>query len=394
MANGYLFELPDFETEDGNSNEAVQQRLRRLEKYLYNLNEQLRYSMYNLDDDNLSENYRNKLEAQNAEFYAKLEVTAGEINSTVSALDGRMSEVSQTVDGIQSTVTGLGGNMSQITQRVDGIQSTVTGITGNMSQISQTVDNISFDVYNSSGSVASQIQAGINGIKLTADNITIRGTTKLSSIFKSGTTIIDGGHIDTGSISLDELLVGDSSYMYMSGRDLYLYGSRSGDGIYIGNPSTWVYIDNGMSVYDDLIVHGQITMNNSGNIADVGQLHAYSGIFDGWCYAPKWEEPSDRDLKHDISTLDAEQMASFIKALEPVSYRLNGDKENQTRLGFVAQEVKASLESLGLDEGNGPIYHLRDGVYSMSYTDLIAPLTAVVQGLTKRIEALEARING
>lgn len=349
VANGYLFELPDFEGQDDGSNEALLRRLKRVEKYLYSLNEQLRYSMYNLDEDNLSESYQTRMQQTLGEMYAAFEVSATQIQATVGELEGSMT------------------------------------------QITQTMDSIRFDVYNDEGYVASQIRLGIDGISLTAEDIVITGRTTLASLFSPGTTVISGDHIDTGSISLDELLIGDSSYVYVSGGDLHLYGSRTDADVYIGNPTSWIYINGGMSVYDDLIVHGQITMHGSGNIADVGQLAAYSGIFEGWCYAPDWTQGSDERIKHDIADLDGETMAAFVEMLRPVQYRLDSDEADKQRYGFIAQEVRAALAALGLDEGDSPIYREMDGQLGLSYTDLIAPLLSAVQQLMARVRALEEK---
>ena len=349
IANGYLFELPDFEGQDDGSNEALLRRLKRVEKYLYSLNEQLRYSMYNLDEDNLSDAYNTRMQQTLGDLYAEFEVTATQIQATVGELEGSMT------------------------------------------QITQTMDSIRFDVYNENGYIASQIRLGIDGISLTAEDIIITGKTTLASLFSPGTTVISGDHIDTGSISLDELLVGDSGALYMLGGDLYLYGSKSTSDVYICNPSGWAYVNGGMSVYNDLIVHGQITMHGGGNIANVGQLSAYSGIFEGWCYAPDWTQGSDERIKHDISTLDGEAMAAFVEALRPVRYRLNSDAEDKQRYGFIAQEVRAALAALGLDEGDSPIYREMDGQLGLSYTDLIAPLWAAVQQLMARVKALEEK---
>lgn len=353
MANGYLFELPDFETGDDESMAGLVRRLRRIEKHLYTLNEQLRYSLYNLDEDNLTEAYQTRMEQTMGELYAKFEVTAGQIQSTVGELNGTMT------------------------------------------QISQTVDSISFDVYDQQGHVASEIALGIGSISLTAEDIRIQGNVTLSDLFQSGTTVISGDHIDTGSISLDDLVINDNTYIYAQGGDLHLYGSSNSSEVYIGNPSGWVYLDGGASIYGRAYIHGQLNMMGE-NVHNVAQLQAYSGLFDGWCYAPDWTEGSDRRIKHDIQALGEEEMTALAEALEPVRYRLNSDQEDKLRYGFIAQDVQAALQQLGLDEGDSPLYRLAPGRDEMgiSYPDLIAPLWAAVQGLLRRVKELEAKLNG
>lgn len=331
MANGYLFELPEWEGSEDDSNAALLSRMKRLEKYLYSLNEQLRYSMYNIDEDNLSPAFQQSLSA---------------------SIDGMTTELKVELGLIQSTVAEIEGGMTQITQ---------------------TMDEISFDVYDEDGHVAAEIELGLDGIELAADQINIKGNVFLSDIFENGTTTISGDHIDTGSIRLSKLYVdggGNEAYIGTGSGGTYIYGPKEDDVINIGNPSS------------DIHIWGDLT---------AGDIEASSGYFESWCYSPDWTEGSDERIKHDIETLDGEKMASLVAALRPVRYRLDEDKDDKLRYGFVAQEVRAALEAVGEDEGDSPVYRLHRGLYGLNYTDLIAPLVSVIHRLTARVAALEAQ---
>ena len=332
MANGYLFELPEWEGGDDSSNEALAARMKRLEKYLYSLNEQLRYSMYNIDEDNFSPQYQQSLSASIGEMTTELKVELGLIQSTVAEMEGGMT------------------------------------------QITQTVDELSFDVYDENGRVAAEIEMGLDGIKMSADQVKIRGNVYLSDLFEGSTTMISGDHIDTGSIRLTKLYVEGSSKDSYIGTDddvTYIYSPDPKGEIMIGNPSGSVQI------YGDLTA---------------GEIEAISGYFESWCYSPDWTEGSDRRLKHDIETLDAAKMEELVTGLRPVRYRLNDDEEDKLRYGFVAQEVKATLEAVGEDEGDSPVYRLHRGLYGLNYTDLIAPMVSVLQSMLVRMGELEARV--
>lgn len=332
MANGYLFELPEWEGSEDDSNAALLSRMKRLEKYLYSLNEQLRYSMYNIDEDNLSPAFQQSLSASIGDMTTELKVELGLIQSTVAEIEGGMT------------------------------------------QITQTMDEISFDVYDEDGHVAAEIELGLDGIELAADQIKIKGNVFLSDIFETGTTTISGDHIDTGSIRLSKLYVdggGNEAYIGHDSGGTYIFDPNPSATITIGNPSGEVWIG------------GDLT---------AGDIEASSGYFESWCYSPDWTEGSDERIKHDIETLDGEKMASLVAALRPVRYRLNEDEDDKLRYGFVAQEVRAALEAVGEDEGDSPVYRLHRGLYGLNYTDLIAPLVSVIHSLTERVEELEAKL--
>ena len=306
--------------------------MKRLEKYLYSLNEQLRYSMYNIDEDNFSPRYQQSLSASIGDMTTELKVELGQIQSTVAEMEGSMT------------------------------------------QITQTMDEISFDVYDEDGHVAAEIELGLDGIELSADQIKISGSVFLNDIFETGTTTISGDHIDTGSIRLSKLYVdenGSEAFIGTGSGGTYIYGPEEDDVINIGNPSS------------DIHIWGDLT---------AGEIEAVSGYFESWCYSPDWTEGSDKRLKHDIETLDAAKMEELVTGLRPVRYRLNDDEEDKLRYGFVAQEVKATLEAVGEDEGDSPVYRLHRGLYGLNYTDLIAPMVSVLQSMLVRMGELEARV--
>ena len=121
-----------------------------------------------------------------------------------------------------------------------------------------------------------------------------------------------------------------------------------------------------------------------------------------FCYT--MNEASDRKLKEDIASID--KAKDFILSLNPVSYKRKGGK--RTHMGFVAQEVaQAAQESqMGdLSLYQASVVH-EDGTetyydaetpdenlsWGLTYSELIAPLVALVQEQEKRIAALEEKL--
>lgn len=71
-------------------------------------------------------------------------------------------------------------------------------------------------------------------------------------------------------------------------------------------------------------------------------------------------------------------------------------KRNRFHHGFIAQEVKAKMDELGVDFGGYQDHKINGGadVLSLGYEELIAPMVKTIQELAARIEELEAKING
>jgi len=112
-----------------------------------------------------------------------------------------------------------------------------------------------------------------------------------------------------------------------------------------------------------------------------------------YCYAQAWTAYSDRRLKKDIVPLPNAEGLAMIEALEPVRYRLKSAGNNgRVRWGLIAQDVKATLDRIGLpgrdvytdDDENG---------WAIDYDQLVAPLVKAVQELSDKITRLEAELN-
>ena len=93
---------------------------------------------------------------------------------------------------------------------------------------------------------------------------------------------------------------------------------------------------------------------------------------------------SDRRLKDDILALPAEQLQKIL-ALQGVSFRMKNDTEGKIELGFIAQEIQEIYPSL--------VSERTDGMLSMNYTGLIAPMVEALKAQQETIGTQQAQIN-
>ena len=98
-----------------------------------------------------------------------------------------------------------------------------------------------------------------------------------------------------------------------------------------------------------------------------------------------WQSTSDARLKTDVKDLDS---SAKLLQLRPVDYlwksQETSDEPTKRNLGFIAQEVKEVFPEL---VGVSP-----DGMFSVEYTGLIAPLVKAIQEQQALITQLQADV--
>jgi hypothetical protein len=109
-----------------------------------------------------------------------------------------------------------------------------------------------------------------------------------------------------------------------------------------------------------------------------------------------WSITSDSRWKSDIQPSNLG--LNFINTLNPVSYFRKNDTSQKTEYGFIAQELDKTLTDFGASN-NGIITKDDDGMLSVRYNDLIAPMVKAIQelktendSLKQQNEALENRL--
>ena len=178
--------------------------------YLYMLLEQLRYSMANLGRENFNDtefdNIANiitepvyiQLESVEGDV-ASLQLTAQSLTSRISDAEGNISTLQQTSTSLLARVSDAEGNISSLQLTAQSLTSRISDAEGNISSLTQTVNSITLSVSN--GEYSSTIRLLMDGIVMSSRTIQFSGMVTFSDLEGSGTTIINGDNIQTGTIS-------------------------------------------------------------------------------------------------------------------------------------------------------------------------------------------------
>ena len=285
MASYNMNRLPELEV--GSTLEQVNRNLKTVKDWLFQLDEQLRYNLYNIEEENLTQETVDRFTSVSDGVKAELSILDGKITAAVNDADGRFSQLQVSIDGISTRVGDAEGNISALTQTsksltsaiadangnisvlqqtATGLQTSVSNLEGDFSSIEQSVDSIKLGVSN--GTSSSVISLYKDGVAVSSKTIQFTGVVTFSDLSGSGTTTINGANIKTGTISADRIAalsrisVGNS-YVQCSTSGVTIYPS-TGD-VSLGNPSGWVNVNGnfyvaGISLVDDwLTIHSGCT---------------------------------------------------------------------------------------------------------------------------------------
>lgn len=239
-------QLPRIDTSAYGGREA-----KKIAGHLYQVEEQLRYVLGHLDEDNLSEGLKSKIESGG--MSSELVQTLDAITLRVSGQDDAMSELRVSLGGISATVQELGGAMTQLEQTAQGLavtveqnkndaasalQQTAESIKSTVAATYSTKEELTSTVEQRAESILSTVSDGyarktelletVGALRLTVENgetssrLTLTaGETKLSSeeirlegvvtfldLETAGATTINGSNITTGEISADLIKTG------------------------------------------------------------------------------------------------------------------------------------------------------------------------------------------
>lgn len=136
--------------------------------------------------------------------------------------------------------------------------------------------------------------------------------------------------------------------------------------------------------------------NNTTSLGSNAHAHGDNqvqlGSADSTVYAHK--EIQQRSDKRDKNSIRITQFGlNFINELKPVDYKYNNSNSDRYHHGFIAQDLEA-LKDKGYEFGgvDNPKYNGGEDVYSVGYTEIIAPLVKSVQELSKENKSLRNRI--
>lgn len=212
----------------------------------------------------------------------------------------------------------------------------------------------------------------------------------------------------SGSISNWALTVG-SKFGVQADGVVYASGLFAQDALLTG-----ISLINNLSIVDSLILYKntpiqyqttasqrRIVLNYDGAVKvgiDTVNLRLYGkNVYLG---STSTAVQSDARLKTDIAAFTPAHEA-FFNALQPRTYRYIEGMSGRTHFGFVAQDVKAAIESSGLTTQQVAVYveleSDRDGFNgtecALRYDEIIALNTYMIQKLLNEISSLKERIN-
>lgn len=194
--------------------ESTEEKFRLVTNYLYMLLEQLRYSFGNIGMENFNEDELDSLVNLITEpIYvqlkddegniASLAATAEQLISRMSDAEGSISSLQQTSTSIMSQVTDLEGNVSALQQTSQSLTTRITDAEGNISSLSQTVNGFTLSVTN--GTESSTIRLMSGSTQISSQVIQMSGMVTFTDLSGSGTTVINGDNITTGTISANRI---------------------------------------------------------------------------------------------------------------------------------------------------------------------------------------------
>lgn len=416
MSQYNMSPLPDLQT--GGTLEEIYENQKTIKNWLFQLNEQLRYNLYNMEVENFTEAAQEQLTSISEDVEARLQVLDGKITAAVTAADGRFAQLEIDIDGITASVGDMQGNISQLQQTATSISATVAGIDGDVAQLQIQANQIEATV--------EDVEGNLSSVEQTADKINwIVASGTSSSNFqltsRMASLIADEVSIQTDNLVISSIRYGSSVRVQCSSDGVDIY---SGNGnITMGTPSGGVETTAGLTVGGTLwagAYSGNAVVGYGNIVCSDYQMGAYSVVASGYMRAPEYREGSDRKLKDDIENLDAEKCKALILGLNPVQYiklpevttassslgtqpaavnSLAADVQSgrypdaRLRMGFIAQDVQEFIASTSWS-GTGILvssYVEDDGeeTLMLNYTDIIAPLVKTVQWMEARITALE-----
>lgn len=241
----------------------------------------------------------------------------------------------------------------------------------------------------SDGESESNFSLSSRMVELLSENVKIEGIVKFTDLSRTGSTVINGANIKTGTVKADRIKGGTLTGTEISG------GTITGTTI------------NGAKVNGTTITAGTITGNSYvGGVLDIAdRLYAdvnRTRIGDFFCSFNKayhfqdikytfivdtgevtcesvtttstGETYSDARLKENIESVELETAESFLSKLRPVLY--DRTDTGEPGIGFIAQEVEELLEEYGLEWA---LTGENRGYKTISYESFIPLITAAIQ---------------
>lgn len=382
---------------------TTQEQINGVYDYLFVLLEQLRYTLFNLDESNLNQDALSEfIKNINEPIYAKIEDTdknVNEISITAKGLDARLSnaegditQLDTTAKGLQVSVSNLDGAITNIKTDVNGIRATVrTKIDATQAQsiFDQSAEGFTLGV--TSGENGTIFELNYNGaqiastgsIDLYVDAVNIYGTLTATEIEGDRITVRNDAGRRCGYISTEYASTADYK-MTLESKAMEL-NATSGNLYLSGN--------NGRSAlnfdYDFIDCRGDFAPNADNRYNLGAPNFVWSAIY---CSTNELNG-SDRNIKNSIEALPEKYVRMF-ELVEPKRYKLNSGTSGRFHTGFIAQEVEDAMRACGIESkefAGWAAAKREDGseTYFLRYSEFIPILWAKVREQEERLKRLE-----
>lgn len=219
------------------------------------------------------------------------------------------------------------------------------------------------------------------GISMTTavQNVAIGDNALDSNIISGGNTAVGYDALQATTGDFNTAFGNSSLFSFVSGNSNCAFGYNSLLGLTSGVNNIGIGTN---TAVPSATGSNQIRMGNT--------AITYAGI------QVAWSITSDNRWKSNIQKTDLG--LAFINKLNPVSYFRKNDESKKTEYGFIAQELEKTLGEFG-SSNNGIITKDDEGMLSVRYNDLMAPMVKAIQelktendSLKKQNEDLEARL--
>lgn len=347
------------------------------------------------DADELDDEYpyksktQRQIERNMAVTRSLITKSAEEINLEIQGVDGRVSAIQLTLDGV--TITGSDG-----VTRIKGGMIQSNSVTA--AQIDAT--NLKVAAANITGTLkASQIQASSIYVGDLADGSDYATKTYVLNNAGLDAAEVDSAiatYIDETSITA-ETLRGRTVELLASSNtsigSMELVDTSTGYGVAINTSYGGIKLSSGGNVYISSYHGSRLQLDE--DAAKIGP--------DVWATNGDVIYASDRNAKNSID-YDLSRYRQFLLDLKPCRFKYNDGRSGRYHLGMIAQDMEQSLADNGIDsmDFSGwckmPIRNenreITGYTYGIRYGTLIPLNTMMIQELVKRLDALEKRLEG
>lgn len=246
---------------------------------------------------------------------------------TLKELNGKVLEISKSVDGLRIKNTATDGRIAQIELDIDTLRSTISGASGDYSELVQTVNGLKATISDVDGRVTT-ISQTIDGLTITDSG----GTTKISgSMVETESLHVKAANIDgaltfgDGSYYIDPSA--ESSYLKLPGLEITSAGaSFEGKVTATSGEIGGCEIENGVLKVDGANISGVLSLGDGTYFIDTAaskgyylylpglSINASKAVFDGEVKAASgnigtWKIGGSYSgcLYHDGATITGEQ---------------------------------------------------------------------------------------